>query len=89
MIKNLVDLVGLDYLLDYLNDLHQEDKLLVSLVRKGWVKEDGTLAKDLMEKLPEAVEKAFDETEMEKDRTMLGEMGTLVSLVRKGEMGKS
>lgn len=75
IIKNLVDLVGLDYLLDFLNDFQQEDKLLVSLVRKGWVKEDGTLAKDLMEKLPEAVEKAFDEFHLEKDKTFLGEMG--------------
>jgi hypothetical protein len=47
-------------LLDWINDTHQEKDLLVALVRKGWITENGELAKDLSFEFDSVVDEAFN-----------------------------
>ncbi len=49
--------------LDTMTDAGQEVKILESLLRKGLIKEDGTLAEDLKPLLATAAKEAFDSGE--------------------------
>ncbi len=55
----------LELTLDCMNDAGQEAKILESLLRKGLIKEDGTVADDLKPLLATAAKEAYNVTDPE------------------------
>lgn len=57
-----IDVIGkLDELLKYANDADQEHEVMVTLMRRGWITEDGRIGKDLKPLVDPAAIEAFGE----------------------------